>query len=233
MQIDDVLTRLADLGSPTTVAGMAHFGLDPKKAYGVSIPALRALAREIGRDHDLARALWATEIFEARLLAAMVADPAQTTDALFESWALDFDNWAVCDGVCTDLFGRTPLARDKAMAWSARAEEYVKRAGFVLMARIAVTDKKAPDADFEAFLPIIQREAVDPRDMVRKAVNWALRQIGKRSLALNAEAIETARIIQALPARSAHWIAADALRELSSDAVRARLRRKTQPPPEV
>jgi 3-methyladenine DNA glycosylase AlkD len=132
--------------------------------------------------------------------------------------------------VCTDLFGRTPLAYDKAVAWSARNEEYVKRAGFVLMARLALTDKKAPDAAFEAFLLIVQREAADPRDMVRKAVNWALRQIGKRNTALNAKAIDAARAIQSSPARSAHWIAADALRELTSDAVQSRLRRKTPQP---
>jgi 3-methyladenine DNA glycosylase AlkD len=225
MDSEEVLARLAALGDPAAVAGMARFGITARLAYGVSVPALRALAREIGRDHDLAQSLWTTGVFEACLLAAMVAVPAQVDETLLEGWVLDFDNWAVCDGVCTDLFGRTPWAYDKAVSWSARNEEYVKRAGFVLMARLAVTDKTAPDARFEAFLPIIVREAGDPRDMVRKAVNWALRQIGKRNLALNARAIEVARAIHGLPARSAHWIASDALRELTGDAVQARLRR--------
>jgi len=225
MTCEEILARLAAQGDPATVAGMARFGITARLAYGLSVPALRALAREIGRDHDLAQALWTTGIFEARLLAAMVAVPARMDEALLEGWVLDFDNWAVCDGVCTDLFGRTPWAYDKAVAWSARSEEYVKRAGFVLMARLAVTDKQAPDARFEAFLPIIEREAGDPRPLVRKAVNWALRQIGKRNLALNARAIEVAHAVHGLPGRSAHWIATDALRELTGARVQARLRR--------
>ncbi len=230
MQLADVQTRLIELGEPARVAGMAHFGLSSARAYGVAVPDLRALAREIGRDHALAQELWSTGFFEARLLAAMIADPALTTDALLETWVLDFDNWAVCDGTCGDLFAYTPFAYDKAIAWSARGEEFVKRAGFVLMARLALTDKKAPDAAFEAFLVIVQRESGDPRDMVRKAVNWALRQVGKRNLALNARAIDTATSIQASATRSAHWIASDALRELNGEAVQTRLRRwATQP----
>jgi 3-methyladenine DNA glycosylase AlkD len=225
MTCEEVLARLVAQGDPAAVAGMARFGITAPLAYGVSVPALRALAHEIGRDHDIARALWATGVFEARLLAAMVAEPARVDEALLEGWALDFDNWAVCDGVCTDLFGRTPWAYDKAVAWSARREEYVKRAGFVLMARLAVTDKTAPDAHFEAFLPIVVREAGDSRPIVRKAINWALRQIGKRNLVLNARAIEVARALHGQPTRGPHWIATDALRELTSARVQARLHR--------
>jgi 3-methyladenine DNA glycosylase AlkD len=226
MAVPEIVAELRAQGSPANVAGMARYGIDPKNALGVSVPALRALAKRVGRDHATALALWKTGIHEARSLAGLVDEPAKVTEAQLERWARDFDSWDICDGVCSNLFDRTPFARDKAIEWSACPEEYVKRAGFVLMAALAVHDKKAPDALFREFLPLIEREATDERNFVKKAVNWALRQIGKRNRALNRDAIAAAKRIRRIDSRAARWIAADALRELEGAAVQARLKRK-------
>jgi len=204
---------------------MARFGIATKRALGgSSIPYLRWLAKRLGKDHQLAAELWASGIHEARILAAMVDEPSEVTDEQMEAWAAEFDSWDVVDGVCGSLFDKTSLAYRKAEQWSSRQEEFVKRAGFSLMAMLAVHDKKAPDTSFERFLPIIEREAGDRRNFVRKAVNWALRQIGKRNPALNAKAIAAAERIQANGVRSAKWVASDALRELRSNALQGRLR---------
>jgi 3-methyladenine DNA glycosylase AlkD len=221
-----ILRTLKSYYKPENVEGMARFGIVTKKAYGVPAPALRKLAREIGKDHGLAQRLWSSGILDARGLAALIDDPAQVTEEQMESWVADFDNWAVCDGACLHLFRRTPFAHAKAIEWSARDEEFVKRAAFALMACLSVHDKTAGDRQFERFLPIIEREATDERNFVRKAVNWALRQIGKRNLRLSRKAIETAERIRALDSRVARWIAADALRELRSGAVQKRLRER-------
>jgi len=203
---------------------MARFGITTTNAVGGwSMPELRALAKRAGRDHALAAALWASGLHEARLLAPMVDDPGLVTEDQMESWAADFDSWDVVDGTCSALFDRTPFAAAKAIEWSARPEEYVKRAGFVLMATLAVHDRAAPDEAFERFLPIIEREAGDRRNYVRKAANWALRQIGKRNVALNATAVATAKRILRDQPRGSRWVASDALRELTGHAVRARL----------
>ena len=225
MTVDEVLSRLKALANPANAAGMARFGINPHNTLGISIPALRRLAREIGRDHALAQALWETDIHEARLLACFIADPKQVDDSLMERWAHDFDSWDVCDQCCSNVFDKTPLAYAKAIEWSVRPEEFVKRAGFVIMAALAVHDKKRNDADFIALLPLIARESSDERNFVRKAVNWSLRQIGKRNAALNHAAQNTARHIQRLDSKAARWIAADALRELTSAAVQAKLAR--------
>lgn len=224
MNIEDVLDRLNALANPENVAGMARYGISTKGTLGVSVPKLRKLAKEIGRDHALALALWASGVHEARTLAVLVDDPRQVSEAQMEAWVADFDSWDVCDGCCSDLFDRTPFAYGKAVEWSAREEEFVKRAAFALMAALAVHEKKAPDERFTAFLPVIKRESTDDRNFVRKAVNWALRQIGKRNRALNAAAIATAREIREIDSRAARWIAADALRELTGDKVQRRLR---------
>jgi len=187
------------------------------------MPRLQKLAKEIGKDHQLAGQLWASGIREARLLACMVADPKATTREQMERWVADFDSWDVCDTCCGYLFDRTSVAYSKALEWSSREEEFVKRAGFALTAFLVVHDKKAPDEKFMQFLPVIKREATDDRNFVKKAVNWALRQIGKRNMRLNLAAIETAQEIREIDSRSARWIAADALRELKGDAVQARL----------
>jgi 3-methyladenine DNA glycosylase AlkD len=220
--VEEILTHLNSLANPDNVAGMGRYGINTHNTLGISIYTLRPIAKEIGRDHALALALWDSGIHEARILASYIDDPAKVTEAQLERWVLDFDSWDVCDQVC-DLFGKTPLAYQKAFEWSKRQEEFVKRAGFVLMAELAAHDKKAPDEKLAQFLPVIARESTDERNFVKKAVNWALRNIGKRDRYLNGLAIETAGQIRQVPSKSARWIAADALRELTGEKVQARL----------
>ena len=203
---------------------MARFGINPENTYGVSIPNLRNMAKETGKDHALAQQLWASGIHEARILASMVDDPKMVTEEQMESWVKEFDSWDVCDQCCMNLFEKTGFAYQKAKEWSSNDKEFTKRTAFVLMARLAVSDKKADDALFEPFFPLIKREAGDNRNFVKKAVNWALRQIGKRNRNLNRKAIQTGEDIQRMDSKSARWIAADALRELTSPAVQQRLR---------
>jgi 3-methyladenine DNA glycosylase AlkD len=220
-----ILERLHSLANPVNVAGMSRFGINPHNTLGISIYTLRPMAKEIGKDHELARALWQSGIHEARILAGFVDDPKQVTEAQMEAWALDFDSWDVCDQVCSSLFDQTPYAWTKAFAWSTRPEEFVKRAGFVLMAALASHAKKTPDAEFEAFFPVIVREACDERNFVKKAVNWALRGIGKRSRCLNGLAVDTAQQMAQMDCRAARWNARDALRELTSEKTQKRLKR--------
>ncbi len=215
MNIGAVIRMLRSHANPVNVAGMARFGINATGTLGVSIPILRGLAKEIGKDHALAQELWASGLHEARLLAGFIDDPRAVTVKQMDRWVGDFDSWDICDQVCSNLFDRTPFAWKKAMQWSRRREEYVKRAGFVLMAALSVHDKKAPDEAFRAFLPVIAREATDDRNFVKKAVNWALRQIGKRNAALKKDAIRTAERIREIDSRAARWIAADALREFA------------------
>jgi 3-methyladenine DNA glycosylase AlkD len=219
-----VLDILRAVGNPRNVEGMARFGISATNTLGISVPALRKLARGIGCDHALAQELWDSGIHEARHLAALVDEPDKVTERQMERWAKGFDSWDVVDGCCLKLFVATPYAHSKAIEWSRRQEEYVKRAAFSLMAVLAVHDKQAPDAKFLRFLPIIKRESGDERNFVKKAVNWALRQIGKRNRRLNKAAIKVAQGIRRIDSSSARWIAADALRELTSEAVRRRLR---------
>ena len=202
---------------------MARFGINPENTYGVSIPELRNMAKEIGRDHDLAQRLWALNIHEARILASMIGDPKTTTEEQMDTWVKDFHSWDVCDQCCMNLFEKTKFAYPKAVEWSSSDKEFIKRAGFVLMARLAVSDKKSDDTQFKRFLPIIKREASDSRNFVKKAVNWALRQIGKRNLNLNKMATKAAEEIQRIDSTSARWIASDAIRELTSEAVQQKL----------
>lgn len=203
---------------------MARYGIDTSRAVGVSVTELRRIARGLGRDHELAAALWGSGVHEARILASLVDDPAKVSQAQMDAWVADLDSWDVCDGVCGNLFDRTQFALAKAVEWSAREPEFEKRAGFALMASTAVHRKDLPDSAFGSLMPVIREGATDDRNYVMKAVSWALRQIGKRSLGLNTRAIRTAERIERLDTRSARWIAHDALRELASDAVRARLR---------
>ncbi len=222
--VDGVLARLRSLADPRNREGMIRFAVANESALGVSTPVLKKLAREIGRDQALAEALWKTGVFEARALAALIGEPDHVSEELMERLAKDFDSWAICDACCLALFHKTPFAHRKALAWSRRDEEFVKRAGFSLMAVLAVHDKAAGDAKFLKFLPAIKRQSREERNFVKKAVNWALRQIGKRNLQLNQAAIAAAEEIRAIESRSARWIAADALRELRSDAALRRLR---------
>jgi 3-methyladenine DNA glycosylase AlkD len=193
---------------------MARFGIAPARAFGVPSEPIRLLAREIGRDSVLAVQLWDTGVHEARILAAFLIDPTSMTRREMERWARDFDSWAVCDHCCIHLFRKTRFARDKALRWSGRRREYVKRAGFAMMATLAVHDKQASDKEFLALLPVIERQATDARNSVKKAVSWALRQIGKRNAALGKAAMETASRLRQSESPSARWIGADALREL-------------------
>lgn len=223
MQAEDILNQLKTLANPDNVAGMAHFGINPANTLGISVPALRQMAKDIGKNHALAQQLWASGLHEARLLACFIDRPQDVTAAQMEAWVNDFDSWDVCDQCCGNLFDKTPWAYPKAIEWSARDEEFVKRAGFAMMAYLAVHDKKAPDEKFMPFLPLIQHEASDSRNFVKKAVNWALRQIGKRNPNLNHQALETARQIQQLDAPAARWVAADAIRELTNEKIQRRL----------
>lgn len=218
-----IIKKLEELSNPTIAKGMAWAGIKAQKVYGISMPNLRKIAKETGHDHILAQKLWASGIHEARIIACMIDDPKMVTEGQLESWVRDFDSWDVCDGCCGNLFDKTEFAYQKAVEWSSRQEEYVKRAGFVMMATLAVHDKKAKDDQFLKFLPIIERESTDDRNFVKKAVNWALRQIGKRNAALNRAAIRTTKAIHSIDSGTARWIASDALKELSSAAVQRRI----------
>ena len=226
MRIRDVIAELKSIGDPETAAGMAEYGIATDRALGVSIPELQALAKKIGTNRKLAGQLWSSAIHEARILACMIEDPQQLTEAQLERWVKAFDSWDLCDQCCNRLFRKTAFAWQKALAWSQRPEEFVKRAGFVLMAVLAVHDKKATDRQFDPFFKQIKKQAADGRNFVKKAVNWALRQIGKRNLVLNSKAIEVAEDIEHLESKTARWVANDALRELRSDKIRQRLSRK-------
>jgi 3-methyladenine DNA glycosylase AlkD len=215
--VREVTTRLRAMANPADAAGMARFGIRGKKVLGISIPSLRSLAKEIGRDHRLAMQLWRTSIHEARILAAFVDDPDQVTEEQMEEWVAGFDSWDVCDQVCGSLFDRTPFAWDKAVEWAGRDEEFVKRAGFALMAYLAVHDKEAPDRAFVALFPVIRGQATDDRTYVKKGVNWALRQIGKRNERMHASALAEARRIGKIDSRAARWIASDAIRDLQHE----------------
>lgn len=224
MRASELVAHLEKKGSERNREGMARFGINVEKAYGVPVPELRRLARHIGTHHDLAGELWRSGVHEARMLAAFIDDYKLVTERQMEDWAGDFDSWDVCDQVCSNLFDKTDFAHRKAVEWSFRKEEYVKRAGYAMMACLAVHDKRAGKAAFEKFFPHIVRGATDERNFVKKAVNWALRQIGKRSLTLNREAIDVARKIAQIDSPAAKWVASNALRELEGEAVQKRLR---------
>jgi 3-methyladenine DNA glycosylase AlkD len=224
MNEKEVIKTLRSWASAKNVAGMARFGINPKNTLGVPIPKLRSLAKKIGKDHALAQALWDSRIHEARILAAFIDVPELVSEKQLERWVKGIDSWDVCDQVCGNLFDRTAFAHKKALAWTERKEEFVKRAGYVSVAAIAVHDKRAKDKDFEKFFSAIIKGSTDERNFVRKAVNWALRQIGKRNLALNKRAIVVAKKIQTIDDKSARWIAADALRELTSEKIQKYIR---------
>lgn len=216
MTLSETLSLLKEKSSQRYLEGMLRFGIDNSKALGVKVPEIRKLAKIIKKDHQLAEELWQSGIHEARLLATMIADPRQVTPAQMDSWVNDFASWDVCDQACGNLFDRTPFAIDKAFEYSQSETEFVKRAGFVLMAEFAVHDKKATDDQFLPFFAVIEREAWDNRNFVKKAVNWALRQIGKRNTLLRYAAIDCAERILEQDTKAARWIAKDALKELGS-----------------
>jgi 3-methyladenine DNA glycosylase AlkD len=224
LSVEEVIAELKSKVDPKGVKGMERFGISSKNTLGISIPVLRKTARKVGVNHDLALGLWKSGIHEARILAAMVDDPARVTERQMESWANDFDSWDVVDGTCGSLFDMTPMAYAKALEWAEREEEFVKRAGYVLMAELSVHDKNAGDAEFIKFFEAIERGSTDARNFVKKAVNWALRQIGKRNLRLNKQALRLAEKIAKKDSGSAKWVASDAIRELRSEGVQRRLR---------
>jgi len=224
--VTDVMKRLEDLSNPEAKEGMARFGIRTDKAFCISMPELRKLAKELKKNHVLALELWDTGYHEAQILAALIDDPRLVTDVQMDQWAGAFDSWDVCDQCCMNLFDKTQFSYGKALAWSQDEREFVKRAGFAMMASLAIHDKKAPDKVFELFFPFIVKGSTDDRNFVKKSVNWALRQIGKRNAELNKKAIAASKGIQKLDSKSARWIAADALRELQSDAVKEKLNKK-------
>ena len=227
MIVQEVVARLHELSDEGHRSRLTRFGIVYQRALGIPVPKLRALAKEVGKDQKLAVALWKTRIHEARILASMVAIPSEITEELLDDWVAQIDSWDICDGFCGGLVDKTPFAVAKAFEWSAREEEFIRRAGFVVIAALAVHDKKATDRSFEQFFPLFLEYASDGRNFVRKAVNWALREIGKRNIRLNKKAISLAERIRKQDTKSARWIAADALRELQSDNVQQRLARRS------
>ena len=223
MGYKDIIAELESLSKPEEREGMARFGISPKKTYAVRMPEIRRIARKAGKDHELAAKLWDAGYRETRIMASIVEDPMMVTEEQMDEWAAEFDYWEICDQCCINLFRKTPYAYKKAFEWSNCDEEFVKRAGFALMAVMAVHDKKASNEKMMKFFPSIIRESNDNRIYVKKAVNWALRQIGKRNMNLNRKAIEVAEEIQSMDSKSAKWIAADALRELRSEKVQKKL----------
>ncbi|MDA4120528.1 MAG: DNA alkylation repair protein [Thaumarchaeota archaeon] len=227
MSVETILREMRAKADLKAVEGMARFGISSKNTLGLSIPTLRGIAKRLGTNHSLAHALWKSGIHEARILAAMVDDPAKVTEKQMDDWVEEFDSWDVCDQCYGSLFDKTSYAYDKAVEWSGRKEEFVKRAGYVLMAELAVHDKEAEDKKFLGFFDAIEKGSKYSRNFVKKAVNWAVRQIGKRNLRLNKEAQKLAIEISRLDGSSAKWVASDALRDLRSRAVQARLRRSS------
>ena len=223
-EINEILSKLKTLANPRAIEGMAKYGITSSKAYGVSIPNLRKIAREIGTNHELAKQLWKLVIRETRILATLIDNPKLVTEEQMDEWANDFNYWEICDQCCMNLFVNTDFAYKKAIEWSSSEKEFVKRAGFALMASLAFKYRKTYDELFDEFFQLIKKEASDERLYVKKAVSWALRQIGKRNLVLNKKAIEVAKEIQKINTKSAKWIASDVLRELTSKKVQARLK---------
>jgi 3-methyladenine DNA glycosylase AlkD len=223
MTFNEIITELQSHANPDAIAGMASCGIAPERNYGVRVPILREIAKRTRRNQELALQLWEYGYRETRILATMIAEPPKMSGDLLEKWVAAFNDWEICDQCCMNLFEKLPDAWQIALDWSRRPEEFVRRAGFVLMARLAVSDKKAGDERFDPFFPLLIEGATDQRNFVKKAVNWAVRQIGKRNLALNRRAIDISLKILLLDSRAANWIAADALRELHSPAVQIRL----------
>ena len=213
---DQAIGKLRAVASPENLAGMARFGIETQKALGVSMPNIRAVGKEIVKDHALALQLWESGIHEARILASLVDQPDWVTSKQMEAWVIDFNSWDLCDQVCGNLFDRTSLTHEKIFEWSNRREEFVKRAAFATIAWRAVHDKKADDGIFRQYLPLIERQAGDQRNFVKKAVNWALRQIGKRSAQLHQPALEMANKLANLDDATPRWIGKDAAKELTS-----------------
>jgi 3-methyladenine DNA glycosylase AlkD len=226
VSVEEVLKQLKSKSRRDQLEGMARYGMNIQHRYGVSVPELRRMAKIIGKDHELARNLWKTGIADARILAAMIDDSEMLDEKQMEDWVKDIDSWDVGDQVCANLFEKSPLAWRKVDEWSMREEEFVKRTAFGLLACLAWHDKKAGDDEFLDLFAVFARAATDERNSVKKAASWALRNIGKRNLKLNEKAINEANRIRLLNSKSARWIASDVIRELESEAVQKRLKKK-------
>ena len=227
MEYQEIIKKLESLKNPRNVDGMAWFGIRPKtKVLGIPIPELRKIARQIGKNHSLALKLWDSKIHEARILAGYIDEAEKITEKQFEKWVKGFDSWDVCDQVCSAVLDKTSFAVKKIFELSKRKEEFVKRTAFTLIACLSVHSKNMKDKDFIKFFPLIKKASIDERNFVKKAANWALRQIGKRNKKLNIQAIKLAKEIQKINSKSAKWIANDAIRELTSDNVENRLKNK-------
>lgn len=225
VSVEEVLDKLKARAKPDNVGGMARYGMTAERRLGVSVPDMRKIAKELGKDRKLARELWKTGIPEAKIVAAMIDEPGKLTEEQMEEWVKDINSWDVCDQVCMNLFEKTPLAWKKILDWSKRKEEFVKRTAFALIACLAWHDKKVEDEKFIELFPVIKQGATDERNFVKKAVNWALRNIGKRNPNLNKAAIKAAKEIQQIDSKTAHWVSSNAIKELESEAVQRRLRK--------
>jgi len=225
VSVEDVLDKLKVKAKPENVGGMARYGMTAERRLGVSVPDMRKIAKELGKNRKLALELWKTGIPEAKIVAAMIDEPEKLTEKQMEDWVKDINSWDVCDQVCMNLFEKTPLAWKKILDWSKRKEEFVKRTAFALIACLAWHDKKVEDEKFIELFPVIKQGATDERNFVKKAVNWALRNIGKRNPNLNKAAIKAAKEIQQIDSKTAHWVSSNAIKELESEAVQRRLRK--------
>lgn len=224
MQLQEIIDRLELLSMPENIEGMARFGITPEKTYAIKIPELRKIAKEIGKNHDMALKLWKLDFRETKILACMIDDPKLVSSKQLDDWVLEFDYWEICDQCCMNLFRKTSFAYDKIYEWGKHEDEFVKRAAFSLLAVMAVHDKMQPDEKFEQYFPLIISASSDNRNFVKKAVNWALRSIGKKNRKLNASSIELAEKILDLNTKSSKWIATNALKELKSEKIRKKLR---------
>jgi len=224
MNVSEIIKELKNSSNPKDREGMARFGINPEKALGVRIPVLRKLAKKIGKKHELAQQLWNTNIHEARILASMVDDPKLVTEKQMDNWVKDFNSWDLCDQCCMNLFDKTKFTHKKISEWAKDEREFVRRASFALIATSAFHNKAWEDEDFERYFPLIEKYSYDERNFVKKAVNWALRQVGKRNKILNKKAITLAKKIKKRDSKSTKWIANDAIRELEDPKIQKRLK---------
>lgn len=226
MNVKEVIKKLEEVSNPEDIEGMARFGISPKRTYGIRMPILKSIAKECGKSHELAKELWEIDTRETRIIASLVDMPEFVSSQQMDDWVNEFDYWEICDQCCINLFRKTRYAYNKIYEWTKNDKEFVKRAGFALIATLAVHDKKKDNETFEKLLVLTKNEASDERNYVKKAVNWALRQVGKRNKYLNKKAISMANEIDKINSKSAHWIAKDALRELESEKVLLALDKK-------
>lgn len=227
-RVEEALADLKRRGSKKNVEGMARYGIRARKAFGVSMGAMRALARRFGRSHELAEALWKTGWHEARILASFVDEPEKVTPEQMDRWCRDFDNWAICDTVCFHLFDKTPHAFRKIAKWSKSRDEFVKRAAFALLASVALHDRKSGDEPFMECLALLERAASDDRNFVKKGVSWGLRGLGHRNLPLHEASVALARRLAASREPAVRWVGKHALRDLTRPAVTRRFVKRRQ-----